>query len=46
VFQNKWDEKPPRQSYEEIVKENAEFEKYYKVRHFILYVLLSMLHPR
>lgn len=30
--ENKWDEKAPRQSYEEIVRENAEFENYYKLQ--------------
>ncbi|GFG38232.1 hypothetical protein Cfor_12224 [Coptotermes formosanus] len=32
VFQNKWDEKAPRQPYEDIVRENANFEKYYKLQ--------------
>jgi hypothetical protein len=44
VFQNKWDEKAPRQSYQEIVRENADFEKYYRVNYFNSYELL-MLHP-
>jgi hypothetical protein len=46
VFQNKWDEKAPRQPYEEIVRENAEFENYYKVKYFNSYVLLWMLYLR
>ncbi|KAJ9597965.1 hypothetical protein L9F63_011166, partial [Diploptera punctata] len=30
--ENKWDEKAPRKHYEDIVRENAEFEKYYKLQ--------------
>jgi hypothetical protein len=46
VFQNKWDEKAPRQPYEDIVRENANFEKYYQVRYIHLYLVLQIFCPR